>query len=360
MTSLDEYFNENSNLLYTGRNIQSIFPHILDEDNFNEDKVYSHISKEGSFSPNQTNEESGKNLCNLSSLDKYNKENEDNLIYIDSFFSINQTNETSREYLCQLFSLDNYTEKYDNSLISKDKILPPNLNNGKSKNNLDNPFEKNKILKERPNDNNLINKFKRFSTTSNKKRGRKTEKPSQKSHDSSSDDNVVLKIQNHFFNFIINLTNEILKKENIKEDFKPVDYKIKSNVNHDFFCKLKKYCIKNILEMDISPKFRSKSNDSNRETLNKILYKNSSNWLKEFFNINYLELFLNYHNNEKPLSKFVFKEKEIDLCKTKSFYYLLNKRNNKAKKIEKVLSNIAKRFFIDDNSTSNKILFQTK
>ena len=79
-----------------------------------------------------------------------------------------------------------------------------------------------------------------------------------------------------------------------------------------------------------------------------------------FFNINYFELFSKYHNNEKPLIKFFFKGKEIELTKTKSFYYLLNNKNNKGKKIEKDLSNIAKRFFIDDNLTFNKILFKTK
>ena len=66
------------------------------------------------------------------------------------------------------------------------------------------------------------------------------------------------------------MTNEVLKKINIKEDFKPIDYKIKSNVNHDFFCELKKKSIKNILEMKISPKYKSKSKDINMELLNKI------------------------------------------------------------------------------------------
>jgi len=48
------------------------------------------------------------------------------------------------------------------------------------------------------------------------------------------------------------------------------------------------------------------------------------------------------------------------LSKTKSFYYLLDNKNNKDKKISKDLSDIAKRFFIASNSGNNKILFQTK
>jgi hypothetical protein len=261
---------------------------------------------------------------------------------------------------------NNYNEENDESLIYKNSIFSLNQNHGDFKLNLGNVFEniifaqrypeetfKLETLTKRTDKNSLKNKLNKFKIVLLKQRGRKTEKSSQQSHDSSSDDNCLLKIQNHFFNFIINLTNEVLKKENIKEDFKPVDYKIKSNVNHDFFCKLKKYAIKDILEMDISPKFKSKSNDSNRETLNKIY--NYSHWLNDFFNINYLELFSEYHNNEKPLLKLTFKVKEIGLSKAESFYYLLNKD----KKNGKDLSNIAKRFFINCNSNFNKILFKS-
>ena len=63
--------------------------------------------------------------------------------------------------------------------------------------------------------------------------------------------------------------------------------------------------------MKIFPKYKIKSKDINREVINKI-YNNSS-WLKEFFNINYLDLFSEYYyKNEKSLLKFVFKGKEID------------------------------------------------
>ena len=133
--------------------------------------------------------------------------------------------------------------------------------------------------------------------------------------------------------------------------------KLKKKVNHNFFCELKNYSIEDILKMDTSSKYRKKK-DFNRKTLYKIK-KNSK--LYDFLNINYLDLFSKYYYyNEKPLLKFVFKEKEIKLFEAQSFYYLLNNENNKGKKIEKDLSNIAKRFFIDNNSTFSRTLFQTK
>jgi hypothetical protein len=423
-SSLYEHLKENSELLYPGKNILSIIPHILGGDNYNKEKN----SEESIFSPNHTNEKSGDNLVNLPSLDEdseekdyslfskeniasinqtnnksrdnYSEEYDESLISKESIFFENQTNDKSRdnlfisssfenniiyddslilkdnilfpnptdkkrENLFNLTSLDIDIKKYNENLNSKDNILPPNINNKKSKNKIDNSFKdvpdissQNNISTKIASNNKQINELKLFSITSLKKRGRrKTKKDNQKSHDSSSEDNCLLKIQNHFFNFIINLANEALQKENIIDEFILVDYNIKKNVKHDFFCKLKKYSIKSILEMDTSSKYRSRTKDFNRETLNKIkYYSNYSNWLEDFFNINYLDLFSEYHNNEKPKLKFYFKGKEIELSKAKSFYYLINKD----KKIAKDLSNIAKRFFIDDNSTLNKILFQTK
>ena len=314
-----EYSNINSNLLYPGKNIQSILFHNLDGDSHNEENFYSLIIKESIFSSNKINED----------------------------------------------SIDEDIEEKDFSIIFKENIFPAYLNNEESINYLDNSFKntsdrisRNKALSGRSSNNKGNNESLKFRAFSLQKKGRKTEKPIEKLHDSSADDNCLRKIQNHFFKFIINLTNEVLKKENIEEDFKPIDYKIKSNVNHDFFCELQKKSIKNILEMDISPKYKSQSKDINWKVLNKIY--NYSNWLNDFFNINYLELFSEYHNNEKPLLKFVFKGKEIELSKTKSFYYLLNNKNNKDKKKAKDLSDIAKRFFTVSNSRDNKKLFQTK
>jgi len=398
MTFNYEYSNKNSNLLYPGKYIQPILSHNLDGDNHNEG--------------NKINEDSIDNLSNSPLLDNYNKNYDDSLISKDSFSSYSQTNEISGNNYT-LPSFDNYIKNYDdnnliskdifsfynkaneisennyilpsfdnsiknyddNGLISKDRSFPPYPDSEEPKNKLINSFKnisdinsKNKELSERPSSNKANNDGLKFSIFLKKKRGRKTEKPNEKFHDCSADDNCLRKIQNHFFKFIIDLTNEVLKKINIEEDFKPIDYKIKSNVNHNFFCELKKKSIKNILEMKISPKYKSKSKDINREVINKIykIYNNSIwekdlIWLKEFFNINYLDLFSEYYyNNEKSLLKFVFKEKEIELSKTKSFYYLLDNKNNKDKKISKDLSDIAKRFFIASNSGYNKTLFQTE
>ena len=335
---------------------------ISSNDKDNEEKAYSPNSNDNICPPNLNIEEFRDNLGNISSLDEDNEEKSYIPNSYDNIFSFNLNIEEFRDNLGNISSLhvDNEEKAYIPN--SNDNIFPPNPNKEETEKNLKKDYEnisdinsQNKALAKRPSSNNLKNEKKKFITS--KKRGRKAKKLSKKSHDSSSDDNCLLKIQNNFFNFIIKLTNEVLNKENIKEKFILVDYKIKRKVTHDFFCELKKMSIKNILEMGNSHKYKSKAKEFNKITLNKI-YK-YSNWLNDFFNINYLELFYVYHNNEKPLRIFVFKGKEIELSKTKSFYYLLNNKNNKGKIIEKDLSNIAKSFFLD-NSTFNKISFKTK
>ena len=353
-------FSPNISIEEFGENLGNIS--LQDEDS--EEKSYSPNSNDNICPPNLRIEEFRDNSGNISSLDIDNEEKSYFPNSNDNIIPPNLNREEFLEYLVNISSHHEDNEEKAYSPNSNDNIFPPNQKKEESEKNLKKSFEnisdinsQNKALTKRPSNNNLKNENKKFIT---KKRGRKAKKLSKKSHDSSSDDNCLLKIQNNFFNFIIKLTNEVLNNENIEKRFILVDYKIKRKVTHDFFCELKEKSIKNILEMDNSPKYRSKSKAFNKKTLNKIYnYSNYSDWLNDFFNINYLELFSVYHNKEKLLSKFVFKGKEIELSKTKSFYYLLNNKNNKGKKIEKDLSNIAKRFFLD-NSTFNKISFKTK
>ena len=353
-------FSPNISIEEFGENLGNIS--LQDEDS--EEKSYSPNSNDNICPPNLRIEEFRDNSGNISSLDIDNEEKSYFPNSNDNIIPPNLNREEFLEYLVNISSHHEDNEEKAYSPNSNDNIFPPNQKKEESEKNLKKSFEnisdinsQNKALTKRPSNNNLKNENKKFIT---KKRGRKAKKLSKKSHDSSSDDNCLLKIQNNFFNFIIKLTNEVLNNENIEKRFILVDYKIKRKVTHDFFCELKEKSIKNILEMANSPKYKSKSEDFNKKTLNKIYnHSNYSDWLNDFFNINYLELFSVYHNNEKPLRIFVYNGKEIELSKTKSFYYLLNNKNNKGKKIEKDLSNIAKRFFLD-NSTFNKISFKTK
>ena len=80
-----------------------------------------------------------------------------------------------------------------------------------------------------------------------------------------------------------------------------------------------------------------------REIYNKVV--DSSKWLNEFFNMNYLTLFKNYYfNKNNRLTQITIKEKSINLSNnTKSFFDLYNKCDNERKNL--LIKNINRAYF---------------
>ena len=161
------------------------------------------------------------------------------------------------------------------------------------------------------------------------KRGRKnklkTTKKSRKTHSNKSFDNLLRKIQVHFLTFLIGFVNDILKKDlnySHKFSFKQIKTEIKNNVKYENVSKLKEMTVGDILQKDISKKYKRYNKCYNREIFEKIQRK--SNWFDELFKMKYLELFNYYYNEEKNKKIFFYKKSEIILSpKTKSFYYLI-------------------------------------
>ena len=128
---------------------------------------------------------------------------------------------------------------------------------------------------------------------------------------------------------IINFSNDALKAENNSNryTFKQIDTRIKTTINYKQICKLRESSIGDILQNDLSDKYKTYDKSENRKLFRKVV--SSSEWLGELFKMNYLELFKYYYNKKEPLTKKMFKGKEIILSsKTKSFYYLLEKNKN--------------------------------
>ena len=168
-----------------------------------------------------------------------------------------------------------------------------------------------------------------FKIEKNKKRGRKSMKK-KKFHLKSDFDNVLTKIQIHFLNFLINISNDVLKATLTKNNlhFKHINYKFKKLITYEHIKYLKTVPIKVLLEKDISSKYRKYSKDFNSKILQQVIP--SSKWLEEFFNMKYLSLFRIYYNNCKPLKQINFNGKNINLSlNTKSFFNLLKKNRIK-------------------------------
>ena len=172
-------------------------------------------------------------------------------------------------------------------------------------------------------------KIRLFKIEKNKKRGRKSRKK-KKFHLKSDFDNVLTKIQIHFLNFLINISNDVLKATLTKNNlhFKHINYNFKKQITYEHIKYLKTVPIKVLLEKDISSKYRKYSKDFNSKILQQVIP--SSKWLEEFFNMKYLSLFRIYYNNCKPLKQINFNGKNINLSlNTKSFFNLLKKNRIK-------------------------------
>lgn len=218
-------------------------------------------------------------------------------------------------------SLDNFTNIFDtNTEETTDNIFEISNNNS----NITQPYNPKKIL---------------FQA---KKRGRQKFSESKKEHDKHCLDNLLTKIQVHFLSFIINLSNDALKAEfgeKTPYNFKHLSHKIKKNVNFNSFYNIKNSMIKDVLEKEISTKYKNSDKNINIEILKKVC--GQSDWLKDFFNIKYIILFKDYYYIEEPLTKIEYKDKTITLSnKTKSFYYLLKKNKTQTEEINRIIKQI--------------------
>jgi hypothetical protein len=157
-------------------------------------------------------------------------------------------------------------------------------------------------------------------------------------------DNLQIKIQVNYINFIINLSNDVLFiifKNNKKYNIKDIDHAFKIDVSRKNFDFLKSSKIKDVLEKNISNKYTQYRKTFNKELLDEVCQK--SPWLNDFFNLNYLDLFKFYYNDQKQIDKISIWDQIITLSKKtqkKTFYELLIKNKNIAKELIKAVKTV--------------------
>ena len=165
-----------------------------------------------------------------------------------------------------------------------------------------------------------------------KKLGEKRSKKER--HCSTSEDNILTKIQVHFLNFLINILNDCIytyyKNRNIC--FKKFAREAKSKITSIYFNKMKNSTIYDILkETSISTKYKKSTKDINQKLSENL---NQVDWFKKLFDLKFMELFYIYYNDKKQLKKVCLFDEEITLSnKTKSYYFLLEKNCKEKKEI---------------------------
>ena len=155
-------------------------------------------------------------------------------------------------------------------------------------------------------------------------------------HDKYSLDNIRLKINTHFFAFIMDYANCILKYFGFKEEFKNVDYKNKGYLNHKELSLLKDTIIGELISQDISPKYKREQKNKNKILYNEVI-KNPI--IKNLFSESYITLFQNvYYKNIKiiNLEKYGEEAKDVVLYlngRVKTFDDFINKKVKNKKNI---------------------------
>ena len=169
-----------------------------------------------------------------------------------------------------------------------------------------------------------------FNVLIHKKRGKipNKKRKNEDIHLSTDFDNLLRKIQVHYLTFVINLSNDALKVElgeKTQYNFKQIDYQLKKKITHKYLNMLKSFSIKQLLQMEISPKNTKHSKLFNLIIVDKVCKE--SKFLNKFFDIKYLEFFNNfYYNENKKIDRISFLEKEIIFSYiTKPFYCLVQK-----------------------------------
>ena len=204
----------------------------------------------------------------------------------------------------------------------------------------------------------------KFKITKRFKHGREISKDfiGKKIHSSNSNDNILCKMHIHFLKFLVNFANDAIEaviknKKRTKLEFKHIEHSIKIKISKIYLGALVRKSIGDVLQLDISKKYKKLSLDKNynKNIYNKVIALSS--WLKKLFDMDYLDafklyyndclplkifelitfssnsnIFKLYYNDCLPLKIFEFEEKVINFSKkTKSFFCLYEAENEEKK-----------------------------
>ena len=164
-------------------------------------------------------------------------------------------------------------------------------------------------------------------------------------------DNIFVKINVHFMNFIVNLINMILKKLEIKIDyFWKINGKIKKNIKKHNIENIKNYTIMEIMQFENNLKCKEKNH--NKDLINKI--RNiKNNTLQKILKMQYIDIFKNYYyinkrdiiiDGLKIRLPMIF-EDFLSFIKAKEDIYYKN-----------MIKKVIKKYFLVDNNKNNNMI----
>lgn len=182
-----------------------------------------------------------------------------------------------------------------------------------------------------------------------KKRGKKRNKESKKAvHSSSNIDNIIVKVQTHFLNFMISFFNVCILTyyKDRKFTFLKFERAEKCKVSKEQMNKMKNSAIKDLLgKVKISRKYKQYNKDTNKKNLDDFIKEPQ---FQQIFEIKFMDLFFYYYNSEQPLKEITLFGKTIIFKATKSFSALLKKN----KIIEDKIVKFTKQIYFEEINSS--------
>ena len=180
------------------------------------------------------------------------------------------------------------------------------------------------LNKKRKREDNYINFFNEGDKKDGNKRGRKTENCPEIKHDKMSADNIIKKIKTKLFEYIVKFFNLLLKKMKLINELVKIDYKYIDNLRCKNEFRIFNSTLKDILSLDISPKFKYKSKEYNKKVIegiieNKIILneKNDFNYDTLMFVLNmtfrgWLDVFTGKNNFENIANDYAGNQAKIN------------------------------------------------
>lgn len=285
---LSEIFEENLNQYYSYENSQSVI--YLNNDI--QDFSYNNLNDE-SFNYAQSNEVENQSFLDVKGDDIMNQIQEKTTAFKTSYKNI------MKYYKAPVKLLENV--EIDEGILPKlfsfndieEKILKNDDYKNKFSSDVDNLFFKDEIFElqflnkkrlREENEDNYLNEFIGNGKVSNKpkksqnKRGRKSENnKGSKEHDRNSADNIIKKIKSEFFKYLILFINNTIKTLNLIYNHKiyKIDYDLINRLNREIDLKYLNMKIKDLLSLNVSPKYKKLKPESNKIYIEKILNEKS-------------------------------------------------------------------------------------
>ena len=262
------------------------------------------------------------------------------------------------DILHEFYSFNDINEKIFKNDLYKSKFLF-DVNNMFIDKKLESTFLKKKRFRD-DNEDNFFEfmeneKIENNEQESLKKRGRKSKRiKGYKVHDKMTSDNIIKKIKTEFFKYMILFINNIIGTINLIYNNKiyKIDYELINRLNREIDLKYLNMTIKDLLSLNVSPKFKKIDEESNKNYIEKILNEKSLNEAIKFaFNMTFRD-FINIFSYKKKvkelLNEYKINDDSNDIC---------NKIEKSLIGVDDLFNKIAKNDKNDKNYFSNFVFY---